>query len=875
MSESAAARVRTALDPGVHSQTAPGRRARGLLVRLAGRDLRGGLHGFGIFLGCIALGVAAITGVGSVAHALSDGLAKQGRTILGGDVSFDLVQRAATPGELAFFAGHGRVSEVSVLRGMARRDDGSSTLVEIKGVAADYPTVGAAVLDPPGPLADVLGERDGAFGIAADIALEARLGVHVGDSLRIGDGLFVLRAVLVAEPDKLAAGIGFGPRVLMSEAALQASGLVVPGSLVRRLSRVVLPDARPGQPASSEAVRGLVADAAREFPDAGWEARTRENVSPQFSRDLDRFTQFLTLVGLTSLIIGGAGVANAIRAFVDRKRPVIATLKSLGATGATVFGLMLLEVAVIAAGGILLGAVLGAAMPFLVAAIFGAVLPFPLAPSIYPAQIGAGFLYGGWAALAFSLAPLGRAHDVPVSALFRDHVEPGSTKLRWRYRAMVVGAGCGLVATVLALSPQRSLALYYLAATAAGFLLLRLVAAALMAVARRLPHARSVALRLAVANIHRPGALTASVVLSLGLGLALLVSLTLIDGNIRAQLNRASAGETPSFFFLDVQNAQAQPFHDFLQANAVDAKLDFVPMMRGRIVQVNGQGADRVKPSEKAAWALQGDRGITFAAAVPAGSVLVKGEWWPADYSGKPLVSLEAEVAAGLGLAVGDSIGVNVLGRTITATVANTRKVDWRKFGINFVLVFSPNTFAGAPYSDLATVTYAKGGDPARELMLLREVAQAYPSVTSIRVKDALDAVAAVVGQLATAIRGAASVALVTAVLVLAGAVAAGQQARLYDAVVLKTLGATRGRLLAAFLLEYGIIGGCTAVFGVIAGSAAAYGVVAKLMGLDFVFLWPQALAAAAVALVATVVLGLAGTWHILGRKPAPYLRSL
>ncbi len=846
-----------------------------VLLRLAWRDLRGGLSGFGIFLGCIALGVAAITGVGSVSRALSDGLAKQGRTILGGDVSFDLIQHPATSAELAFLAARGRVSRVSVLRGMARRDDGASTLVEIKAVGADYPTAGAATLDPPVPLAEALAPRDGAFGVVADVAIEARLGLHVGDSLRIGDGLFVLRAILTGEPDKLAAGIGFGPRVLMSDAALKASGLVVPGSLVRDLYRVVLPGARPGQAASSAAVRGLIADAAAAFPDAGWEARTRENVSPQFARDLDRFTQFLTLVGLTSLIIGGAGVANAIRGFVDRKRAAIATLKSLGATGSTVFSLMLCEVMAIAAVGIALGAAVGAAMPFVVAAAFASILPFPLAPSLYPGQIAAGFLYGGWTALAFSLAPLGRSHDVPVSALFRDHLEPNGGGLRWRYRALVAGAGLGLVATVLLLSPQRSLAIYYMAATAIGFGLLRLVAALLMAGARRLPHARSVAVRLAVANIHRPGALTASVVLSLGLGLALLVSLTLIDGNIRAQLARGSGGQTPSFFFLDVQSAQAQPFHDFLQKEVVGGSLEFVPMMRGRITQVNGADAGSVKPGEKAAWALQGDRGITFSAGVPAGSTLVKGAWWPQDYAGPPLVSLEAEVAAGLGLDVGDSVAVNVFGRTVTARVANLRKVDWRRFGINFVLVFSPHTFAGAPYSDLATVTYPAGSDPSRELALLRAVAQAFPSVTSIRVKDALDAIAGVVGQLATAVRGAASVALVTSVLVLAGALAAGQQARLYDAVVLKTLGATRGRLLAAFLLEYGIIGGCTALFGVLAGSAAAYGVVSRVMQLDFIFLWPQAVGAALIALVLTVGLGLVGTWRILGRKPAPLLRSL
>ncbi len=845
-----------------------------LILRLALRDLRGGVRGFGIFLACIALGVAAITGVGSVSHALSDGLARQGRVIVGGDASFNLIQREATPQETAFLAAHGALSEVSVLRAMARHGDGTA-LIELKAVGADYPTAGTLTLEPPMPLAQALAEQNGIHGIVADAALAARLGLKRGDEIAIGTGRYALRAILENEPDKLAGGLDIGPRVIMSDAGLAASGLIQPGSLVRHLYRVSLPLVAPGQPAATRTVDAFVDAANKAFPDAGWEVRTRGNVSPEFTRDLRRFTQFLTLVGLTALIIGGAGVANAIRGFVARKRPQIATLKSLGATGGRVFAIMLTEVMLIAAAGIAIGLAIGVAIPFVVAAAFAGVLPIQLAPSIYPAQIAAGVLYGGWTAAAFSLGPLGQAHDVPVSALFRDRVEPDRRRPRRRYVAMVIGAGAGLVATILLLSGERTLAIYYMAATAGGFVLLRLVAWLLMAAARRMPHSRIVALRLAIANIHRPGALTPTVVLSLGLGLALLVALTLIDGNIRAQLSRTVPGETPSFFFVDLNHRQAGAFADFLHTKAADGKLELVPMMRGRIVKVNGTPVAKVKPGDKAAWVLQGDRGITFSSTLPSGSTLVRGPWWPADYAGKPLVSLEDDIARGLGLAIGDQITVNVFGRDISATVANTRKVDWRKFGINFVLVFSPNTFAGAPYSDLASLTFAKAGPASRDFALLREVADAYPGVTIIRVKDALDAVAGVVSQLAAAIRGAAGVALAASVLVLAGALAAGQEARLYDAVVLKTLGATRARLLAAFLLEYGILGLATAIFGVLAGMLAAWGIVAKVMTLDFVWLWPQALAAAGGALLLTVLLGLVGTWRILGRKPAPYLRNL
>ena len=467
-----------------------------LVIRLALRDLRGGLSGFGIFLACIALGVAAISGVGSVSRSLSDGLAAQGRVILGGDASFDLVQREASEAEKTFFRSRGRLAEVSVLRAMARREGGDAALVELKAVGADYPETGAVVLDPAMPIATALQAgptRSGrSFGAVADAALAARLGLKVGDTIHIGEAAFVLRATLLQEPDKLAAGIGFGPRVIVSDSGLAATGLVQPGSLVRHLYRIALPD-RSGHPASDAAVRALVSDAATAFPAAGWEARTRENVTPQFSRDIERFTQFLTLVGLTALIIGGAGVANAIRGFVERRRPSIATMKSLGATGTYVFGLMLIEVMAIAALGIAIGLAVGVALPFVVAWAFDAVLPFPLSPSVYPAQILAGLLYGTWTALAFSMAPLGRAHDIPVSALFRDQIEPDARGMRPRYAVLVALAGTGLVATILVLSQQRSLAIYYMVATAGGFVVLRVVAALLMAVARRLPHSRIVA----------------------------------------------------------------------------------------------------------------------------------------------------------------------------------------------------------------------------------------------------------------------------------------------------------------------------------------------------------------------------------------------
>ena len=423
----------------------PGGRAP-LLLRLTLRNLRGGLAGFGIFLTCIALGVAAITGVGSLARSLSDGLAREGRTILGADASFSLMQRELDPDETRFLGQRGTVSKVAGLRAMARRGDDTSALIDLKAVGPDYPALGTVALTPAMPLAEALAPHDGVFGMVADPALLARLDLKPGDRLSIGGASLELRAALNSEPDKLAGGLALGPRVLVSLDALAATGLVQPGSLVRWTYRVLLPGPAPGVPATDAAVDTLAKDAKRAFPDAGWEARTRTSVSPQFSRNLERFTQFLTLVGLTALVVGGVGVANAVTGFVERRRPTIATLKALGATGSFVFALMLAEVMAIACLGMAIGLVVGAALPFGVAALAGTLIPFPMVPSIYPGELALGLLYGLLTALAFALGPLGRTHDVSVAALFRDSAEPDRRLPRPRYVAMTVGAAGALAA---------------------------------------------------------------------------------------------------------------------------------------------------------------------------------------------------------------------------------------------------------------------------------------------------------------------------------------------------------------------------------------------------------------------------------------------
>ena len=833
------------------------------------REMRAGLAGFFVFIACIALGTGAIGGVNSVAQAISDGVANEGQALLGGDLRFGLVQRQAKQDERAWLDGLGQTTESFGLRSMVRRDDGSDqALAEVRAVDKAWPLYGAAETEP-GFSHDLFAAKDGVQGAIAPAMLLERLGVKPGEVVRLGEGRFRISAVLVREPDALAGGIGFAPRFLISVEGLQASGLIQPGSLYDNAVRVKLPAG-----ADQGRIETIKAEAGTRFAEAGWSIRTRDNAAPSLSANIERFSQFLTLVGLTALLVGGVGVANAVRAYLDGKRPVIATFKSLGASGNFVFTVYFVQILMIAAIGIAFGLVLAALAPPVAIWALRDVLPVNGAGWLYPGALGLAAIYGVLATMAFAVLPLGHARDVPATALFREMSLGGKGWPRPVFALLAGLAMAALAGLAVFLAREKTVAYAFVTAAAFAFVTLWLVGFLVRMAARRAPVVRSTPLRLALGNIHRPGALTGSVVLSLGLGLTLLVTLSLIDRNLRSQISGSLMQAAPNFFFADVRSADVEAFSGLLAEVSPKGEVNKVPMLRGRITEFNGKDVQTLDLKPEARWVLNGDRGLTYSETQPKNSTIAEGTWWPANHQGEKLVSFSAEEAGELGLKVGDAVTVNVLGRNITAKIANLRKVDWETMGINFVMVFSPNTFAGAPHSWLATLSDKSAG-PAEESAILNAVTRAYPAVTSVRVKDALDVVNKVVAQLATAIRSAAAVALIASVLVLSGALAAGNQARIRDAVILKTLGATRTTLMAAYGLEYALLGAATALFALFAGGVAAWFVTARIMKLEAHFSPEIAGLTLLAALVLTVGFGLAGTWRALGQKAAPVLRAL
>lgn len=838
------------------------------LIGFAMRELRGGLHGFYVFVACVALGVAVITAVGALTDALRAGFERQGENLLGGDVTLSRPHRRADPAERTWMESRGRVSETATLRAMARRTDASEqVMVELKGVDRAYPLVGSLTLGNGTSVDTALQQGPG---VAVDPILLERLGLKIGDRMQLGNAIVEIRATVAAEPDKLTDRLTFGPRVFVSLDTLPDTGLAGPGSLVRWRYALALNGGKEdgGLLKFRDAVKA-------QLPDGGFTVADRRDPHPQVTRTLERLRQFLTLIGLTALLVGGVGVANAVATFIDRRRKIIATFKSLGATTATIFTIHLMQVLVIAGIGVAIGLFAGLLLPFVMSFALADALPIQAEISVTPASLLVAVAYGFLVALLFALWPLGRAELVRAAVLFREEVAPeGRVWPRPRIIISTVAVAAALLALALATSESKRIALYFCLSVAGIFAVFIGLGIGVTTLARRTPRPRNTELALALGSIGAPGGLTRSVILSLGTGLSLLVAVALANSSIVSELSSRLPQNSPDYFILDIPFAELPPLIDLVQREAPAAHINSAPMLRGRLVRLNDTPVDQIKAAPESSWVLTGDRGLTFADDVPEGSAVTHGTWWPADYTGEPLVSFEAELARGLNLRIGDTVTVNVLGRNLTARIANLRDVKWESLAINFVMVFSPNTLRGAPHNLLATISLPPEVSLATEAALAKSIGKAHPSVTTLRVKDAINAFNSVYSRIMSAVRVAGGVTLAAGALVLAGALATAQRRRIQQAVILKALGATRARILRSHLLEYALLAAVTALLAIILGGLVAWIAVTQVMDLPFAFSWTAVAQALGVSLTLVAVLGGVGTSRVLRAPAVPYLRA-
>lgn len=831
-----------------------------LAWRLAKREMKGSLSKFRIFLSALVLGVAAIGAVGSVAESMRSGIGDNARILLGGDLEISSRHTAADDAIQQAAAKLGAVTSTIEMRAMLKAETGDRKLVELKAVDNQWPLIGSVKIDGPDSLSDGLASGT----VLLQPSLMRSLKLAVGDQVQLGDATLTVAGALVSEPDRTVNFGGFGPRVLVSQDTLLMTGLLKPGSFISFRTKILLSNPQDLEKASSTLQPLLKNTHAR--------LRDVTRAAPGFDAFIARAEAFLILVGLTALLIGGLGVGSAVRAWLSSRMPVIATLKCLGAPSRLIYRIYLLQIMAIAAIGVVAGLLIAAFAPVVTASILAQYISVPPVVGIFAKPLLIAGAFGLLTAFIFTLLPLSRAQGVRASQLFRQLITPPTGLPPIAVLLRMILAGIALTFLALLATSDIRLTFGFIGGALAALALLALLGEMVMRLMRRLPSPSYVPARLALSAITRQGSPLRAIIIAFGLGLSVLVAVTLTRHNLDQQISGRVSEQAPDWFFIDIQPDQIDRFDGIVASIDGITDVQKTPMLRGRVAALAGVDVADIDPPEESAWILRGDRAITWQAEKLRGGKIIDGSWWAKDYDGPPLISVSKEAFDDFGLKIGDEIAINVLGRTITATIANSREVEWESFSINFVFILSPGVLDKAPHSWIAT-TYADDEEALDAVE--RAVTDAFSNVSAISVREAVATATNILDLLGSAIRLTALVTLVSGIAVLAGTVASSEAQRLSDSIILKVLGARRKDILLAWMMEYALLGLLTALCASVIGTAASAALITGFLQADFTADVVVIASTAITGAAATCLLGLFGAWRSLGHRPAPHLREL
>ena len=829
--------------------------------RIAKRDLNARFRGLRLLLVCIFLGTAALAAIGSLTAAIERELSDRGQELLGGDLEVEVWQRPLAEEELAALGALGTVSTGTRMQAMATTEDAAAP-IELKAIDENWPLYGVLTLaDGREAGAPSAGEAWLAQG-----ALD-RLDIGVGDSFKVGTVELTAAGVIDNEPDRLSEGFQLGPTVIVREEVPEAAGLLAPGSLYESKVRVAFDNTSQDPSDVAEALE-------EQFPESGLDTRTRDRASPGADRFVRQMSDFLTLVGLAALVIAGIGIGGGVASYLDARRNSIATLKVLGAGSGDIVRIYALQIGAAALVGTVAGLLVGVAVTPVLAVALEGLLPVERGVVIEIGPLVLAAAYGLLVAFAFAATPLLRARSFPAMALMRARVTPlGTDKRALAWTAGGIAAICALA---LLTTADMRLSAGFLAGAAFALALLAAIGFGIRELAKRLPRSRNPLLRNALANLHRPGAPTGALVTALGFGLAAFVLLAAVQSAINGNIEQTVPREAPDYFVLDVPVQRESEFKELVLGKLPNAEIRAVPTLRGAVLAFgprdNMQRVSELEEIPQNAWALRGERGLTYADELPVGNVLTEGEWWPADHSDEPLVSLDADFAAAADLEIGDYITVGVLGVERTARVANLRRIDWESMGFNYVFVFSRNALADAPHNLAATIEIPVG---QQDRTLLRDLVRTFPSSSVIEVGEVLEEARTILEQVSLATLAAASVAVLAGLAVLLGAIAAARASRMYDTVILRVLGASRRQVLVMQLLEYGLLALLLAGVALGLGTLLAWVIVTQLFTFDWLPNWGEIFAVLGFGLTLVVSFALAGSLPLLRAKPNRALREL
>ena len=837
------------------------------------RESRGSRGRLAFFIACLAVGVAAVVAVAGLSASLNDGIRREARQLLAADLvahgNQPLPQQALRA--IAEIPGARRTDvretvTVAAAPGRAGRP-GPSQLVEIKAVDGFYPFYGKLDLRPRRPLHELLTPETAVVGSE----LLSHLGLKVGDTLQIGGKPFRIAGIVLSEPDRISISLTLGPRVFLSGAGFDRTSLAGRGSRIGYRALVKLPEGTTGAALEAAAKR-----LKRLLPRTeSFRVETYREAQPALRQNLSRVERFLGLVALLSLFVGGIGVAQSVRSWLAGRLDAIAVLKCLGLRPREIFPLYLGQTALLGLAGSLVGIAAGAAIQLILPSLFPDLIPAELIRPWQPAALFRGLALGLGVALLFSLPPLSAVLRVAPARVLRRDAEP-LPRHRWVAGATLLVLGLGIWGMASLQSGSSRLGAQFTGGVA--LVTAALAGAAFLAswLARRLPRDFSPLwarpwLRHGLAALARPGAAGGGAIVALGLGILVVLAMSLVEGRLTSQLAAEFPENAPSAFLIDIQPDQWPGVERLLRQSGAK-RIESVPVVMARLAAIDGVRAedlaDRAEERGGRRWALTREQRLTYMQRLPADNQVVAGALW--SDPARAEVSVEKEFANDIGVHLGSTLRFNVQGVPLDLAVTSLRTVDWGTFGINFFLVVEPGVLEAAPQQRLAVAHLPRGGEQRVQDLL----AAKYPNITLLRIREILEKILKVLRRISLGIRFLGGFTVVAGIAILAGAVSAGSARRGREVALLKTLGMTRRGVAATFAVEYALVGLVAGAIGAVGGTVLAWGVVTRGFEIPWRFA-PLSLAAALAASVAlAVVAGLAASVRALERRPIEVLRG-
>lgn len=840
-----------------------------VLLSTALRETKSNLRDFRVMVLSLFLGVFVISLIYNITDALENGLNKNGKAILGGDVLIRQIYNPITADQLNYLATYGTISQSIEMRGLVYNDANEQAgLSEIKAIDDHYPLFGKIELTNAGLVDNIhtflKTAENGKPNIVMDEGLKNRLELNIGETVQLGSIEFTLKDTITNEPDRAGGGtFTVAPRTMLRIDALKTTKLLVPGAQTYYKYRIAL-----SNPDQIDALESSLND---RYAEASWRFRKYTNASPRIERFLEQLSLFFTLVGLSALLIGGVGIGNATKVVIQKRVASIAVMKTLGASKSFVFYLWVAILTMTSLIGVIPAIILAQILPFIIFDTLGPLIPITAIPTISFTSIIQSVFLAFSILFLFSILTLSIAAQLKPALLLKTAITNGiEGKADKSITRVFIALLCLVISVVVLTSPRPDFTLAFTIGALATFLILRVTSWCIIKALTPLKNSKKLTLRLAVLSLVRTGNQTLTILVALGLALTLFTMIALIEDNIKNRISDDIPEDAPAFFFIDIQKSQMAEFEAMLQSFPDVADLQKVPNLRGRIKYINGENAEDALVDQSESWLLRGDRGFTYLTEQPKHSELLDGEWWSPDYDGPPIISIVEDVADAFDIGAGDEITLNVLGRDITATVANVRSVNWSTMTINFSITFAPGTLDNAPHSYLATIIAPED----QENKIMSAIAQQFPNITAIQVREALQIVTDILEQIAIAMRVIASLALVTGILVLFSSILSTFRQRRYETILMKVIGVTPKMIARATKIEFAILGLAAGTLALLIGSLGSYLVVVYIMKSDWVLSLNIALSTVSASLVITFIFSFWALSRILQAKPHQYLRN-